>query len=119
MREIKFRVWDYERKRMVLLNKPLYNSIRGSIDMQTQDVLSGNWKLLEYTGLKDKNGKEIYEGDICRGKKDFIYNTADIIFFIEFRNGAFRPNKTSHMRYYKQIEVIGNIYENEELIKYE
>lgn len=78
-----------------------------------------NWELLQFTGLKDKNGKEIYEGDIVRS----IYG----IGFIEFRDGVFImhvPKDHSRVNDWfacdwnqRSIEVIGNIYENPELVK--
>jgi len=90
---------------------------------------------LQYTGLKDKNGKEIYEGDICRVK---YYNhsmpNTEIIQEVVFENGCFclkskiASNLNLHLEdtrqfvpiYYSlapnKIEVIGNIYENPELL---
>ena len=89
-------------------------------------------KLMQFTGLKDKNGKEIYEGDIVRYKcgqqmadedstPGIIDEFTDVI---KFKNGAFRPlpefNYCDDPWYNSKtydFEVIGNIYENPELIE--
>ena len=80
-------------------------------------------ELIEYTGLKDKNGVEIYEGDIV--KVDYLQEK---IFEIIFVNGGFKLKAkdcsteydysiTSTMIEENAIEVIGNIYENKELLE--
>jgi uncharacterized phage protein (TIGR01671 family) len=77
----------------------------------------------QYTGLKDKSGKEIYEGDICTDHNQ--YNPQDLI-IIEWRKAGFTGryhNNNSYVSYIpdlackKYLEVIGNIHENPELLK--
>ena len=112
MREIKFRAWQDD--------KMMYSDGCGVYDTKRfLDKLYEDCNLMQFTGLKDKNGKEIYEGDICR--VDDGENLYEIIFYMGGFMGAVLPRK---IRIYhisdsllNNIEVIGNIHENPELIK--
>ena len=71
----------------------------------------------QFTGLHDRSGKEIYEGDIGH------YGSLTPLRIIKFSNGSLGPNGMSfdenegeHSNYIKDFEVIGNIYENPELL---
>ena len=77
-------------------------------------------KLMQSTGLKDKNGKEIFEGDIVKMAKDF-YSEPAYYEVIRHRGGAYRLESNQHgcelwLRH-TNCEVIGNIYENPELLE--
>jgi len=109
-REMKFRVFDDD-------------GMIGPDDLAFEkygllaDQLNSEPTLMQYTGLKDKNGKEIYEGDIVNSWYE-EYNTGGIgsefkKHIVEFKMGAF----TNCINTYKPIEVIGNIYENPELLE--
>ena len=112
MREIKFRVWDYKNSNMDY-DKPQHSMLTKSFAYTCKDA-----ELMQYTGLKDKNGVEIYEGDIV---KDLRSPFKDIrsyskVFYQENRGrfvfgGWEIPAGLSHT-----FEVIGNIYENPELL---
>lgn len=81
----------------------------------------------QYTGLHDKNGKEIYEGDIVRCKKYIGGNFVDYCIekgFVEFKDGEFGLHRKQgyyqslkkFLEYDYELEVIGNIYDNPELL---
>lgn len=134
MREIKFRVWDKKNNVMTLVDtigwmyKGGINTVYVNNDpVDTREnpyCLTGDdFELMQYTGLKDKNGKEIYESDLLK-----LDSWADIqqVVFVE---GAFRlasvgkadENFTSDLHYVQhagipQAKVIGNIFESKDLV---
>lgn len=96
-----------------------YMAIQGEPDLETLGSFMHHYSscknIMQFTGLFDKNGKEIYEGDICKHKEDI----AKIIFW----EGAFIFNKYATHNYSltnfdccRTFEVLGNIYENSELL---
>jgi uncharacterized phage protein (TIGR01671 family) len=85
-------------------------------------MLSGaylDYPVMQFTGLLDKNGKEIYEGDIVRtqwGGEGFI-QFIDGAFHFMFEDGKARVLVSEHEAGKREIEVIGNIHENPDLIE--
>ncbi|MDO8885752.1 YopX family protein [Candidatus Oleimmundimicrobium sp.] len=112
MRKIKFRAWNELTKIMIDLKKitPL------ALSLDTDGLFipfSDGLPLMQYTGLIDKNGKEIYESDLLKD------NQGDIREVI-FEDGGFwckYPNGQKYMPSEEFREVIGNVYENSELLK--
>ena len=77
-------------------------------------------ELMQTTGLKDKNGKEIFEGDIVKMSKD-VYSEPTYYEVVRHRGGAYRLESKQHgcelwLRH-TVCEVVGNIYENPELLE--
>jgi uncharacterized phage protein (TIGR01671 family) len=122
MREIKFRAWDEEKKSMYYID--LYEYM--SFDEEAQDnMITCNARkngLMQYTGLKDKNGKEIYEGDIVKDRwgnnKEVSFSEIDFCTYDGSCAGYGFVLEDQYPSDYKQtVEIIGNIYENPDLIK--
>jgi len=173
MREIKFRAWDKENKCMKVVSELNFIYEKSQrMDWGMQGALNDVWLnsedtsyvpvdtvLLQYTGLKDKNGKEIYEGDIiaestldkiiwddsgmiidrpygkvywCKngyevkllhaGKVKILEDAKEFLKKNTDETGCTEVYMTTYdgvFQWPKDIEIIGNIYENPELIKEE
>ncbi|AUO14752.1 YopX family protein [Priestia megaterium] len=129
MREIKFRLFSKTKNKMLGwedLKRKKNVSLRVLEDNDDNERFSF-W--MQYTGLTDKNDKEIYEGDIIKGCG---WDNEEQIFYVKFGNGEYflEAPESADYEYYNgdyphgdrvdnwcEGEVIGNIYENPELIK--
>ena len=130
-REIKFRVWDKYKKQMYPISSIDYDIFSQEINIIAVGHKNGMCtsynknhnsekcditalELMQYTGLKDKNGKEIYEKDIVKYE--------NMIGKIMFFNGSFILSDFEETEEWElgiineELEVIGNIYENSELL---
>ena len=129
MRDIKFRAWNGPKMIYNIGIMPLTER-RDADSMTTSRPYEvyfrpDKWKVMQYTGLKDKNGKEIYEGDIVA-----INAFEPRLNIVRFDRGGFclEPilEAPLHSSFWSDIkyaeddrsEVIGNIYENPELINH-
>ena len=126
MREIKFRAWVKEKKaifEVILIDyvtkKVTYLLERVGHLLSIRDAKFYDVELMQYTGLKDKNNKEIYEGDIL------FESFGERYYKVVFENGSFKAEVEGDFEEYsfdlidvvaQGYEVVGNIYRNPELL---
>ncbi len=113
MREIKFRVWDGQNMEYI---KPVWFEELGIYHYEDFSKCAKELHciLMQYTGLKDKNGKEIYEGDIVKQKPILCDEEKIGVTSIRTTQGVCFG---AYPYFVSPCEVIGNIYENPELLK--
>ena len=122
MTEIKFRAWDKKRKRMFAVTTL---NASGAVSVFIDDdglylLPAEQVELMQYTGIKDKNGKEIYEGDIVRYGNDnaaIIWREKNAEFGVKWLDCGVEDSISWQIGIEKTpSEVIGNIHENAELL---
>lgn len=124
-RSIKFRAWDEDKKEMFRVGSLRYHDVADYLatdDWYGKDFWApGSHRsrtIMQFTGLKDKNGTEIYEGDIVK--------TGDLVGPVSFGRGVYEVawrgylsssfNKRLCVHDTRSLEVIGNVYEHPELL---
>ena len=150
-RQIKFRVWDYQRKQFrddaISFQTEENNIIEVSFENGEDHFIKKDGfisypssQIQQFTGLHDKNGKEIYEGDIIKwgmhkGSEEYFHRYAvvefnpdiqfRILFYVNSETGEKKPTdnyifhfgKFAYNETDKHIEIIGNVFENADLVK--
>lgn len=124
MRIIKFRSWDEENKKMggCWQLKDMPQLIMSCLSHNDSTI-----KIMQFAGLNDKNGNDIYEGDILKRSKEA---KPSFLVVIEFKHGMFGGTTKPYNAHFIEMrrlpvcdhdgkgydEIIGNIYENPELL---
>ena len=122
MRTLKFRAWDNEKKLMFVPN-PISGDMNQFFHLVQSKENGFDFELMQFTGLFDKNGKEIYEGDIVnefRLSRSYP-NGRDCKHVIKWEedmtlDDSYGMQAVGFCLYGGVLEVIGNIYENPELL---
>ena len=128
MRDIKFRAWDKELKEWTKysisnIDDTLIDFYNKETGFWESDREGERFALCQYTGLKDKNDREIYEGDIVRAVRFSRwegvakYSDKNQAFVFECIDKNYRGNIVFMSQFDQGFKILGNIYENPELLK--
>ena len=131
MREIKFRAWDNVENKYFKPTCAAYKGelrdlsiclggdiLRRSLEYcaEHESRFTNQYIIEQYTGLKDKNDKEIYEGDILKTKDGYICFVVWSILAWVVESPGSQSQDLELESFYNECEVIGNIHENPELL---
>jgi uncharacterized phage protein (TIGR01671 family) len=127
MKKLKFRVWNKTENKYVkhqYVGSEMYVDIDGVFDVEQDGYSSFVWE--QFTGLFDRNGKEIFEGDILN-LQDFLKELGFINGLVEYESGCMGcrisydlqliPFIDMQIEELQNLEIIGNVNENPELLK--
>lgn len=119
----RFRAWDKEFKEMVQVDALVFEEQIIKATYKNGNVVKEdlkNYVLMQSTGLTDKNGKEIFEGDVVKMAKN-VYSEPTCYEVVRHRGGAYRLDSKQYgcelwLRH-TDCEIAGNIYKNPELLE--
>ena len=117
MRDIKFRVWDKQEKKMVYNAEDTYDDY--PVDMSSFGAILAfprYYDVMQYTSLRDKNGKEIYEGDILTWGNNVIAKVYWADNLAMFRCVIEGTEEFDLFAFNQEASIIGKIYENKEVL---
>ncbi len=135
MRDIKFRAWQKNHQKMGRVKSISFNEkqeiehlcfhngdncapVYSNYYLNHKEWDLSNLELMQFTGLHDKNGKEIYDGDVTKNRYVIMYNEEKALFAEHFYS-TFQEtwNLASYPISASDIEIIGNIQESPSLLK--
>lgn len=119
----RFRAWDKEFKEMVQVDALVFDEQIIKATYKNGNIVKEdlkNYVLMQSTGLRDKNGKEIFEGDVVKMAKN-VYSEPTYYEVVRHRGGAYRLESKQYgcelwLRH-TDCEIAGDIYENPELVE--
>lgn len=119
----RYRAWDKEFKEMVQVDALVFEEQIIKATYKNGNVVKEdlkNYVLMQSTGLTDKNGKEIFEGDVVKMAKN-VYSEPTCYEVVRHRGGAYRLDSKQYgcelwLRH-TDCEIAGNIYKNPELLE--
>ena len=128
MERLKFKIWDKKNKKFLIKcidTNEFKNNVFSYLDWENGSIRlnSKKYVVLQYIGLKDKNYKEIYEGDIIKDMDNLYYK---VIYIKESACFVFSPiRKDTKIKFSfsfrksnnREMEVVGNIFENRDFCK--
>ena len=116
-REIKFRAFVESEKIML----PELSVFEIACEFKLSKLNNGKYLFLQYTGLTDKNGKEIYEGDILKGRySNWVvlgFGWCDGLYGLTLKTTIMDKLYLADKSFETSSEVIGNVFQNSELLK--
>ena len=128
MNNLKYRIWDKQRKIMCPVARISFGDDGAALTILVEPAPSEDFYralvdgesgiLMQFTGLTDKNGKELYEGDIVQTYSSKMKNGVFQIKYLErgFCMSQNEDDTSIDCPWFYEFEVIGNIYQNPELI---